>query len=232
MRELGLGLVGCAMAFGWYVTSGNMPVDNVYAFSVADAQNRLMTASLVKGEGPFGRLDVTVSKPTANHVRWMASGAHASAYCDATIEAVEDKKVRVTNSCIGGSGASDGAAAGTVDEMQRVRFNEFVDSTLDGRPYDKEKIKAAMMAVSAKNMPSMMAGAIKMDMDMRKMEREYKAEEKSKAAAAAANPHKPSPNYSGGVQQKFGEATSMGTPSAMGQPSASAGSPTFGQPTQ
>ncbi len=225
MREIIIGLAGCGAVFGWFVSSGNMPKDNVYSFTLAQAQNRLASASTMKGDGPFGDNEITVSKPSANHVRWMAARPHSRAYCDATIETVEANKVRVTNTCFGGSDASDGVTAGNTEEIQKVKFNEFVDATMDGRAYDKKKIDAAVLAISAKNYPSMLKDALKMDMEMQKMTREHEA----KAAATSPAPYKPSApstDYTMGGQAKFGE------PTAMGQPSAPAASSGFGQPTQ
>jgi hypothetical protein len=212
MREVVLSTVGASLLAGWYLFSGYAPADNIYAMSVADAQNRLLRANILPGTGPFSGEGVSVSRYGPNQVRWTARGSHAGYVCDANIEQIEAQKVRVTSSCAGGS-ASDGAAASMTRDVKQAQITEVVDAALDGRPYDVEKMKSVTSAIGLKSMPSMLKDSVQMERNLRNMEKEIRAEQAAHAASQptyAPPPTQPTNDF--GIPVKFGEPTSTARP--------------------
>jgi hypothetical protein len=225
MREVGLSVFAMCVAGGWYLFSGNAAADNIYTLSVAEAQSRLARSPMPQHYSPFGDMAYDVSKPTANQVRWTARGAHAAVICEANIELVEADQVRVRSSCAGG-GLSEGAAAGTGNDIKQIEFTEFVDSALEGRAFDQEKIKVAVTATMAKNYPSMIKNALQMDLEMHKMKYEQEKQKAAASSVAATAPAAAPPPTTdltigdvGSAPGKFGEPTAMGQPTGFGEPS-------------
>jgi hypothetical protein len=214
-------LAGLGGMFLMYKLLGGMfGVDN-YSMTVADAQAKLASMAMPEKGGPFGALEVSVSKPSKTQVRWTASGSHAHFECDANIEAVDETSVKVSSSCKGSS-PSDGVTADAHVEATEVAMNEFVDSTLRGRPYDSQRVATASGAVFMKGYPGMVKDAIKMDIDMHKAQADY---QKEKAEAAANPPPKPASGFGADSYQpevKFGDPTSAAAPTSQSD---------FGKPT-
>ena len=169
MQQLFFGATTCIFAVGGlFLYNGAMP-PKTYPLTVGEAYAKLASAPISKGKLPFGGLEIRISKPTQNIVQWDAQSAHSAVSCKVNIEPSSEGRVTVIKSCVGGGGPSDGAAASATGDMVRIAFAEFVDSTLENRPFNDSVVNAAKMAAMASNMPSMIGGAIKMDIEMQKM---------------------------------------------------------------
>jgi len=143
----------------------------------AEARAKLLDANAKVENGPFysiDGLDVAVSSPSANIVRWSASeDGHPRKACEAIIKPVAERVVEVTASCSSAMYAASGQGA-VFAESAHADINEFVDAALTGRPYNpKRKMEAATGSVM-KNMGSMMGDAYKTKRQIEAMERDYK----------------------------------------------------------
>ncbi len=120
------------LTYAWY----SRAEANVYPMTADQAYAKLTTTQIEpSGQGPFGRLDTSVSGDGTSVVRWAATGAHASINCEANITPEGSSQSRITAHC-GGSSPSSGAASGMLMAMNRKALIEHIDSTLRGRPYD------------------------------------------------------------------------------------------------
>ncbi|WP_066553831.1 hypothetical protein [Croceicoccus bisphenolivorans] len=147
-----------------------------YTLTTEQAVDRLLTAAPVKGQMPFGNLDLTISKVSADKVRFAAEGAHARFGCTATVFQARRDAVQVKTACTGGGSPSDGAAAPAVDEMKEIGFRELVDSTMQKRPFDNAKVQMQNTGAMMRNLPQMQKDALKMSAETGRMQQEYEAD--------------------------------------------------------
>jgi len=167
---------------------------NVYAMAPAEVYQALRSAPVEKGNGGvFGNLDTSVSGNGDSVLYWNASGAHAGYHCEAAITPEGSDQSRLTAFC-GGSGASDGAAAGMVSAMKRKALIEHIDATLGKRPFDAHLAQGS----TASGWPSdarqpdgsygtAVVGALKMERDIKQMERDFDKQKAESDATAAAH---------------------------------------------
>jgi hypothetical protein len=222
MQQLFFGAAACIfVAGGVFLYEGGMPA-KTYAMSVAEANAKLASAPTRDGQMPFGDQDIRISRPTQNIVQWDAKGSHSAVSCSAKIEPASEGRVTVTKSCVGGAGPSDGAAAGATGDMVKIAFAEFVDSSLENRPFNDSVVNAAKMAAMASNMPSMIGGAIKMDIEMQKMQIEEEKRRKNGASSASQS----SSSFGSSSYSRPYNSNSYTAPTTMGQPTSNFGDPT------
>lgn len=173
MREFVFGtiLVATAGAGAYFVplTGGERPD---YAMSVSEARQLLAKADLRKGKVPFGSLEVLVTAPSQNVVRYEAGGTFATLDCRAEMTAVEGG-IDVATSC--DRAAADGAAASVAKDLTNQGFAEYVASVLGKRPFDEAKVSAQGAASVLKKMPDMQRDALKMQREMSQQSREWEA---------------------------------------------------------
>lgn len=176
MREFVFGtiLVASAGAGVYFVplTGGDRPD---YALSVAEAKQLLAKGDLRKGKAPFGTLEVLVTAPAQNVVRYEAGGTFAAIDCKAELTAVEGG-VDVSTDCTRAA-AGDGAAASVTEDLTNQSFAEYVASVLGKRPFDERKVAAQNAGAVLKNMPNMQRDALKMQREMSQQSREWEAAE-------------------------------------------------------
>ncbi len=176
---VGLGFA-CLSGAGWYF----MNVDGgVYPMSVAQAQQRLIDTPIYEGKwSPFGMYEASASATDANTVTWTAvndDGATMS-ICVAKLEAVDVSKTKVTHACEA-PGSAEMAAGGTSADMAAIKsmklasVGELIDSALDGRAYNPDKVAAASGAIALKALPQMQRDALKMGIEDAQMRAEMRA---------------------------------------------------------
>jgi len=156
---------------------------NVYPMKVQDAYDKLVATPLKgDGQGPFGRLDTSVSGDGSSTVYWNASGSMASVKCEANLAPEGEDKTKITAYC-GGSAPAEGAGGNMLLALERKALIEHIDSTLRGRPYDK-RLAYGSTAGGWPDDPRQADGsigaaateALKMDRDMHKMQQDYEAQ--------------------------------------------------------
>ncbi len=129
---ISLGLLGA------YLFAFPRPAD-VYALTVAETYDRLAKAELMPGGKSFyGTMQFSTLGNRRDTITWQGQSSHAMRSCKLQLAPWEKDadKTRVTVTCKGG-GVSDGAAAGMAHNLFRNAVIERIDSTLDGRAYDK-----------------------------------------------------------------------------------------------
>jgi len=169
MREVIFGtiLVGAAGLGVYFLPAGTFGGGSGpdYPLTVKEAKMLLAGADLREGKVPFGRLEVLVTSPQTNEVRWQAGGSMAALDCSAKLTPVGDKGIDVTTACTH-SGAGEGAAASATNDITEVGFAEFVASALGKRPFDDAKVNAQSSAAVFKNLGQMQRDALKMERDI------------------------------------------------------------------
>ncbi|HTN15133.1 MAG TPA: hypothetical protein VL094_10030 [Sphingomonadaceae bacterium] len=170
MRELIFGtiLVAAAGAGVYFMPLRSEAPVAAYAMSVGEAKRMLGAADLRRGKEPFGRLDVLVTAPSPNVVRYEASGSFAALDCRAEMKAVNDAGINVSTSCK--RQAMDGAAASAAAEMTDIAFAEYVDSVLARRPFNEGKVRAQSAGAAMRNLPKMQHDALKMQREISEMQ--------------------------------------------------------------
>lgn len=167
-------LVGGALiavvGYAWY-SRGEA---NVYPLTVAQTYEKLTTAKVEEsGSGPLGNRDIKISGNGTDKIYWKAEGAHAITRCQADLSPEGASSTRITAFCDGASGPS-GAAAGMLHGMLRKAMIEHIDSTLDGRPYDRQKARgetASGWPADVRQPDGSLGGAVDEAM---KMDREFR----------------------------------------------------------
>jgi len=183
MKELFFGLIAAAaVGGGVYYTAAS----GGYDMSAKEAKAKLMAANAKVENGPFfgiDGMDVTVTSPSDNVVRWAASeDGHPRKSCEAIIKPVSDSEVEVTASCQSIMHSASGQGAVFAD-MAQADINEFVDAALTGRPYNpKRKMEAGTGSVM-KNMGSIMGEGFKNKRDVEATLREHADETAQESAS-------------------------------------------------
>jgi hypothetical protein len=169
MREVIFGtiLVGAAGLGVYFLPAGTFGGSSGpdYPLTVKEAKMLLAQADLREGKVPFGRLEVQVTSPQTNEVRWQAGGSMAAIDCSARLTPVGDKGVDVTTACTR-SGVGDGAAAATSEDITELGFAEFVAAALGKRKFDDAKVNAQASGAVFKNLGQMQRDALKMQRDV------------------------------------------------------------------
>ncbi|OJW56635.1 MAG: hypothetical protein BGO57_12085 [Sphingomonadales bacterium 63-6] len=170
MREwvFGIILVGAAAAGVYFVPFRAGGGDAAYAMSMGDARKLLGAADLRRGQEPFGKLDVLVTSPSEDVVRYEAKGSFAALDCRAKFDPVGDNGINVTTSCK--RNAMDGASAKATADMTDIAFAEYVASVLGQRPFNEGLVQAQTMGAVVKQMPAMQHEALKMQREMADLE--------------------------------------------------------------
>jgi len=183
MKELFFGLIAAAaVGGGVYYTAAS----GGYDMSAKEAKAKLMAANAKVENGPFfgiDGMDVTVTSPSDNVVRWAASeDGHPRKSCEAIIKPVSDSEVEVTASCQSIMHSASGQGAVFAD-MAQADINEFVDAALTGRPYNpKRKMEAGTGSVM-KNMGSIMGEGFKNKRGVEATLREHAGETAQESAS-------------------------------------------------
>jgi len=168
MRELVFGtiFVAAAAAGVYFVPLGAFGGGGAdYAMSVSEARGLLGKADLRKGKEPFGTLDVLVTSPQANIVRYEAGGTFAALDCRAELTPVGDSGIDVATSCKR-SAPSDGAAAPTAEDITGIAFAEYVASVLGKRAFNDTKVRNRSAGAVFRNLGDMQRDALNMQRDM------------------------------------------------------------------
>jgi hypothetical protein len=167
MKMVMLGGALAICAGGMYANKDRLFVPaNVYQMP-ADALYQKLDAMEFErsSSGPMGTLDVTKHGEPGKSLTWSGTGAHAAVDCTATLVPLDAQRTQVVTLC-GGGGPSEGAAAGMVAKMLQIAMVEQVDSTLRGRPYNKQKIQMQSAGAMLQALPKMEADALKMQHDI------------------------------------------------------------------
>ncbi|KPL68010.1 hypothetical protein SZ64_07670 [Erythrobacter sp. SG61-1L] len=177
MREMVFGTIlvaaaGLGVYFMPLTSGGEKPA---YAMSMGEAKKLLAAADLREGKLPFGRLDVLVTAPAPNVVRYEAGGSFASLDCRAEFTPVGDAGVNVATSC-NRSSPSDGAASSMTSDVSELAFAEYVDAALDQRPFNEGKMTALSAGAAMRNLPKMQHEALKMQREISQMQADSEAE--------------------------------------------------------
>ncbi len=144
MRVMILAVALGLLAAAWYLGGDLMGPRNLYGIPVAVVHEKLAAMAIPTSEdGPLGAHPVTktVDKPLA--ISW-AGGPRGAINCSAQLETVTDASTRVAVTCT--ADASDNRPALA---LARIAMTEQVDSTLRGRPYNKQAVAIAASAVAA-----------------------------------------------------------------------------------
>mgnify|MGYP001070009917 CR=1 FL=1 len=189
MREFILGtvLIG-AVGGGVYY----MPLDWFsgsaagYPLTTREAMARLADADLRTGKAPFGTLEVQITKPQSNVLEYTGSGSFAQIKCRVELTPSGETHVTAATSCE--RAALDGAAASAANDLTDLAFAEYVDSVLDGRPFDDAKVGAQSAGAVLKNLPQMQKDALRMSREMGERQKEWEAEKAADAFHAEEAP--------------------------------------------
>lgn len=144
MRVMILAVASGLLAAAWYLGGDLTGPRNLYGAPVAQVHETLATMAIPTGEdGPLGAHPVTKidDKPLA--ISW-AGGPRGAITCSAQLEAVTDASTRVAVNC-----TADGSDNRAALALARIAMTEQVDSTLRGRPYNKQAVAIAASAVAA-----------------------------------------------------------------------------------
>lgn len=87
--------------------------------------------------------------------------------CEAVVTAVTPEESKVVTDC--GGGNSDSAIANTQDRLRVPMFEEHVQSTLRGRPFNRASVDAKETAIAMGNMGGMQREALKRSDEMQRM---------------------------------------------------------------
>jgi hypothetical protein len=204
------------LAGGFYAYKDRLFVPaNVYAGSPAQIYQTLNAMQIERSpQGPMGTLDITKTGVAAKSITWAGAGAHAGVDCTATLIPLDPQRTRVETNC-GGGGPSDGAAAGTAVKLLQIAMVEQIDSTLRGRPYNKQKVQMADAGAVMQGLPQMESDALKMQHDVQQdvdaanadIARRHAEAENSPPPAQLVMPGQP-----GFGQPGFGQPNQSGQP--------------------
>ncbi len=184
MKELFFGLIAAAaVGGGVYYTAAS----GGYDMSADEAKAKLMAANAKIENGPFSfgmdAMDVNVTSPSANVVRWAASkDGIPGKTCEAIIKPVSNSEVEVTASCASNMHSASGQGAVLADAAQ-ADIIEFVDAALTGRPYNPKRKMEAATGSAVKNMGSMVGDAFETKRDIEAMSREHAAASAQESAS-------------------------------------------------
>lgn len=87
--------------------------------------------------------------------------------CEAIVTSVTPEESRVVTDC--GGGDSTSAIANTQDQLRAPMFEEHVQATLRGRPFDRASVDAKETAIAMGNLGGMQREALKRSDEMQRM---------------------------------------------------------------
>jgi hypothetical protein len=174
MRDIIFGGLAIAAVGGgvYFIPMGSS--DGAIEYNMAQGQVMAKLMALEPEPGlPFHGEDVSITVPADNIVEFVReSSGHT---CRAQVDVVDAKRSSVSVSC--GSSASDGAAASTAAAISSLNFAELVHSSLQGRPYDKDKVSAQSSAAILSNLGAMRKDAEKMNEEINDMAEQVELEQ-------------------------------------------------------
>lgn len=144
MRVMILAVAAGLLAAAWYLGGDLMGPRNLYGIPVAQVHEKLAAMAIPTSEdGPLGAHPVTKTADNPLAISW-AGGPRGAITCSAQLEAVTDASTRVAVNCAADAGGNQAVLA-----LARIGMTEQVDSTLRGRPYNKQAVTIAASAVAA-----------------------------------------------------------------------------------
>ncbi|WP_284126485.1 hypothetical protein [Parerythrobacter aestuarii] len=167
MREI---LFGAAMVAGVggavYLSPG--AGHKVYAMTAQQAIAKVGAADRRYGKAPFYSMDVATRKTDERTLVFESQSSHAGHRCVVVFEEAGEGQVYAESSC--GASQTSNAIAGTTLELTEIAFREFVASTLEGRAFNEDMVKAANAGAVLKNMPKMQQQALETQRQFEQME--------------------------------------------------------------
>ena len=193
-------------------SNGLFTAANVYAMPVDALYQKLDAMEIERSpQAPMGTLTITKNSVPAKFISWAGSGSHAALKCTATLSPVDAQHTKVDTACEGGS-VSNGAAAGVATHLVQIAMVEQIDSTLRGRPFDKQKVQMASAGAVMQGLPKMESDALTMQRDVQKDVDAANADiarRHAEAATAPSSEQVPMPGQTG-----FGQTGQAGQPMA------------------
>lgn len=147
MRLLFLAAAIGLLSAAWYLGGDLMRPHDVYRGPVAQVHDTLATMVIPSSQdGPLGAHPVTKTSDKPLALSWTG-GPRGAITCTATLEAVT---VATTRAIVGCTADTDTIRdRGAVLALARIAMTEQVDSTLRGRPYNKQAVAIGASAVAA-----------------------------------------------------------------------------------
>jgi hypothetical protein len=177
MREMVFGMLAASgVGVGVYFwPAGDVP-GNLYPLSPAEAVSRLSSAPTRTGTPPFYNMELTAAVTGSDRVDYMNSDGLV--LCKVYILPA-DGGVNVSPTCSDEAapdlGIEPAAISQTTTKLQDDAFAEFVDSALDGRPFDKAAVTARTVGTVMNNMGTMQKEALEAQREFGQMQAELEA---------------------------------------------------------
>lgn len=127
----------------------------IYGLSTDDAVAQLMAAKPAAGSRPFGDVEIVTRKVGDDTVEFRAAGEKSRFSCTATAFDARSDAVQFRTACAEVAEQKSDFAMPVIDEMRSIEFRELVDSTMQKRPYNFEKVQQQTAAAMLKQMPKM-----------------------------------------------------------------------------
>jgi hypothetical protein len=178
MREMVFGMLAASgVGVGVYFwPAGDVP-GNLYPLSSAEAVSRLASAPTRTGTPPFYNMELTAAVTGNDRVDYMNSDGRV--LCKVYILPAEGG-VNVSPTCSDETapdlGIEPGAISRTTTKLQDDAFAEFVDSALDGRPFNKAAVNARTVGTVMNNMGAMQREALETQREFQQMEADLEAD--------------------------------------------------------
>ena len=128
------------------VSSCGLTEPNVYPLAADDVLARI-GAIRIESEprGPFGTQEISHGRPAIDRISWIGRSSHSGVRCDVTVAPVDETSSRVDIAC-NSRGAGGGVSSPMEVSQTRKALIELIDSTLEGRPYDRQLARGATAA--------------------------------------------------------------------------------------
>jgi hypothetical protein len=168
-----VGLGGVAAYVGYSVTNYD---PSVFKMSAAQAQTALASKVLhlprKDGDGTI-ELKGIASEGSVTEMSLQYADWAPIISCVARVTEVSKAEVKVKADC---SGQSAGASAmqDTVGEFHNAMFDEFIQSTLAQRPFNRKTVDSKEMAIVMKNLGGMQREALRTSDEMQALEAQSK----------------------------------------------------------
>lgn len=174
MKEL-LILVSGLLGAGVYYTYAPSNLDpRVFEMSVDEAREKIASKVLnLPRYDKDGTIELKGIGGKGDYAK-MTMQNHETAPiipCTARIEALNETEVKVSADCSDGS-SSASAMNNTMVEYNVAWFDEFIQSTLDDRDFNRSTVSAKGSAITMKNMGGMQKEALRMADEMQALEAE------------------------------------------------------------
>lgn len=164
-------VIGSAfLGFGGYLGYTMMNYDPaVVAYSKAQIQQQLASARLeIPRRDGDGVITIWGAGQIPDGVKMAMRYADDAPQidCRAIVTELGPNQSRVAANCGGGDTGS--AMARTSDESQAAMFDEFIQSQLLGREFNRDRVTSKQISASMRNMGAMQREALQMDANMRR----------------------------------------------------------------